>query len=29
MLNYCTKFAKQMVEQHGEFYPFGATIKYR
>ena len=26
LLNYCTSFAKQMVESHGAFHPFGAVI---
>jgi hypothetical protein len=26
LLNYCTGFAKQMVERHEEFHPFGAII---
>jgi hypothetical protein len=26
LLNYCTGFAKQMVEKHGAFHPFGAVI---
>lgn len=26
LLNYCTGFAKQMIEGSGEFYPFGAVI---
>ena len=26
LLNYCVGFAKQMVESHGAFHPFGATI---
>jgi hypothetical protein len=26
MLTYCTGFAKQMLEAHGEFHPFGATL---
>jgi hypothetical protein len=26
LLNYCTGFAKQMIEGHGEFHPFGAVI---
>jgi hypothetical protein len=26
LLNYCTGFAKQMVQAHGEFHPFGAVI---
>jgi hypothetical protein len=26
LLNYCTGFAKQMIEGHSEFYPFGAVI---
>lgn len=25
-MNYCTDFAKQMIQKHGEFYPFGAVI---
>ena len=24
LLTYCTRFAKQMLESHGEFHPFGA-----
>lgn len=27
LLTYCTDFAKQMLVQCGEFYPFGAVIK--
>ena len=26
LLNYCTGFAKQMVESHGAFHPFGDVI---
>ena len=26
LLNYCVGFAKQMVERHGAFHPFGAAI---
>ena len=26
LLNYCLAFAKQMVEAHGAFHPFGATL---
>jgi hypothetical protein len=26
LLNYCVGFAKQMVESHGAFHPFGAVI---
>jgi hypothetical protein len=26
LLNYCVGFAKQMVERHGAFHPFGAVI---
>jgi len=26
LLNACLPFARQMLEQHGEFHPFGATI---
>ena len=26
LLNYCTGFAKQMVEAHGAFHPFGAVL---
>lgn len=26
LLNYCLEFAKQMVESHGAFHPFGAVI---
>src|SRR5262245_55696821 len=26
LLNYCVGFAKQMVENHGAFHPFGAVI---
>ncbi len=26
LLNYCTGFAKQMVQAHGEFHSFGAVI---
>jgi hypothetical protein len=26
LLNYCTGFAKQMIQGHGEFHPFGAVI---
>ena len=26
LLNYCIGFAKQMVESHGAFHPFGAVI---
>jgi hypothetical protein len=26
LLNYCVGFAKQMVEIHGAFHPFGAVI---
>lgn len=26
LLNYCLGFAKQMVESHGGFYPFGAVL---
>ena len=26
LLNYCLGFARQMVESHGAFHPFGAVI---
>src|SRR3954462_11114722 len=26
VMNYCLGFAKQMLEAHGEFYPFGSTL---
>jgi hypothetical protein len=26
LLTYCVDFAKQMLQTHGEFHPFGATI---
>src|ERR1043165_1905441 len=26
LLNYCLEFAKQMVERHGAFHPFGAVL---
>jgi hypothetical protein len=26
LLNYCVGFAKQMVESHGAFHPFGAVV---
>ncbi len=26
LLNHCLRFAKQMIEQNGEFHPFGAVI---
>jgi hypothetical protein len=26
LLNYCTGFAKRMLQAHGEFHPFGAII---
>lgn len=26
LLNHCTGFARQMIQKHGEFHPFGAMI---